>query len=124
MSDYDLSAWIRHVDELRGRGGHLAFGEWHGYLNDGAAPMRGRYVMVRWREPTVAVSHNDPENVVSLARAIERGLEAHIPPAVYRGMVPACGHTRASVQLVDGAAIVCEDCGKTVGQYDAWGEGK
>lgn len=74
MTGYDLSAWISHVDGLRGHDARLASGEWHGYLNDGVAPMRGRYCMVRWCEPTVAVSHDDPARVVSLAKSIERSL--------------------------------------------------
>lgn len=41
--------------------------------------------------------------------------------AAIREAEPTCGHTRASVRLVDGAPVVCQDCGETVGKYDAWG---
>jgi hypothetical protein len=76
----DTAQWIGHVDDLRNRGGLLAFGEWHGYTTDpmhDGPPMRGYYYLVRWAKPTIAVSHDDPAEVVELAKSIERGLEVH-----------------------------------------------
>lgn len=80
MSETRMSVaqWVRHVDALRQRGGLLATGEWHGYTASvGEAPMRGYYYLVRWVKPTIAVSHDDPVEVVELAKSIERGLEVH-----------------------------------------------
>lgn len=72
----EVSEWIERVDALRAQGGPLASGEWHGYLDvqGDDVPMRGRYYLMRWKVPTVAVSHDDPEHVIALARAIEGAL--------------------------------------------------
>jgi hypothetical protein len=68
--------WIRQVNDLREGDPLLARGHWHGYTENYAAftPMRGHLYLVRWNQPTVAVSHDDPEEVVRLARAIEAAL--------------------------------------------------
>lgn len=74
-----IQDWIRHVDHLRLEDELLARGEWHGYLDSehgGGAPMRGHYYLVRWKQPTVAVSHDDREEVVRLARVIEEAVES------------------------------------------------
>lgn len=70
------SEWIAHVDRLRESDDLLARGAWHGYTDapGGGAPMRGRYYLVRWASPTVAVSHDDRDVLVGLAHAIERAV--------------------------------------------------
>jgi hypothetical protein len=70
--------WIREVDELRKGDELLARGYWHGYRDAPGAssrPMRGKYYLVRWEEPTIAVSHDFRDEVVRLARVIEAALE-------------------------------------------------
>lgn len=75
----NTNEWIAHVDALRREDDALAAGEWHGYthaMSGEAPPMRGRYYLVRWVKPTVAVSHDDPDELLDLARIIERALRA------------------------------------------------
>lgn len=76
--------WITHIDAERERrsgstdNAPLAAGDWHAYGNSfssGNSPMHGRYVLVRWADPTVAVSHDDPEEAKRLARLLEAALE-------------------------------------------------
>jgi hypothetical protein len=72
-----VSEWIAQIDHLRTENERLARGHWHGYLappEQGVAPMRGAFYLVRWKEPTVAVSHNDRAEVIRLACAIEEAL--------------------------------------------------
>jgi hypothetical protein len=70
----NVNEWINRIDRLRREDELLAAGEWHGYLSEFGSPppMRGRYVLARWRHPTVLVSHDDPDEAVKLARRIER----------------------------------------------------
>jgi hypothetical protein len=70
----NINDWIGHIDGLRREDELLAVGEWHGYLREfgSGGPLRGNYVLVRWRTPTVLVSHDDPDECVKLARRIER----------------------------------------------------
>lgn len=70
----NTAEWIAHVDRLRTEDELLAVGEWHGYTETepGSSPMKGAYYLVRWRSPTVAVSHDDPDEAIKLARVIER----------------------------------------------------
>lgn len=79
MSTMTIQDWIRHVDRLREKDDLLAQGYWHGYtagraIESGSAPMRGEYYLVRWARPTVAVSHDDRDEVVRLARLIEEAI--------------------------------------------------
>ena len=74
-----VQEWIARIDRKRDADDLLSAGSWHGYLEDplatyGATPMRGRYVLVRWESPTVAVSHDYPDEVIALARRIETAL--------------------------------------------------
>jgi hypothetical protein len=68
--------WIREVDALRANDELLARGYWHGYrdLEGSGTPMRGKYYLVRWGRPTVAVSHDVREEIIRLAREIERAI--------------------------------------------------
>lgn len=78
MSSMTIQDWIRHVDQLRIEDEFLERGYWHGYLASeerSPAPMRGYYYLVRWAQPTVAVSHDDPDEVIRLARAIEEAID-------------------------------------------------
>lgn len=72
----DTSEWIAHVDRLRMEDDLLSRGGWRGYTTamGGEAPMRGHFYLVRWQQPTVAVSHDDPERVLELARLIESAM--------------------------------------------------
>lgn len=80
-SQMSTSEWIDRVDQLREAGDELADGAWHGYTQDVGGPMRGYYVLVRWREPTASVSHDDPDEAVALARIIERAFPSASDPA-------------------------------------------
>jgi hypothetical protein len=73
-----VQEWIRYIDECRKTNVHLARGHWHGYMDapGGAAPMRGRYYLVRWETPTVAVSHDDWSLLIGLASTIEEAFVA------------------------------------------------
>lgn len=75
------SEWIAHVDQLRESNDMLARGHWHGYTSSpgGGAPMRGEYFLVRWAQPTVAVSHDDRSVLISLATDIERAVAEETP---------------------------------------------
>lgn len=78
MIRYGTSEWIDNVDMLRQSNRLLGKGHWHGYTAalGGEAPMRGAYYLVRWNAPTVAVSHDDPDEVVKLAEVIEVALSS------------------------------------------------
>jgi hypothetical protein len=66
------SEWIAEVDRLREGDELLRRGYWHGYTAArGVAPMKGEFYLVRWEQPTVAVSHDDRDEVIRLAKAIE-----------------------------------------------------
>lgn len=76
------SEWIAYVDRIRKTNANLARGEWHGYTSasGGTAPMRGRYYLVRWNDPTVAVSDDDWVRVIGLAWTIEEALKTADEP--------------------------------------------
>jgi hypothetical protein len=115
MAEPDLPDWIRSVDRERLNDPLLARGAWHGYMQGGygeptgVAPMRGRYVLVRWREPTVAVSHADPSTVLELARVIERAL-AEIPPST-----EDVAWMESARLLAEGGAITDEEAQRLIG---------
>ena len=60
----------RLSDELLGRGG------WRGYLNleNMAGPVHGAFGLVRWSLPSVAVAHDDPDELFELARILEKAV--------------------------------------------------
>jgi hypothetical protein len=70
--------WITRIDAARREDEWLRRGEWHGYTNPGGsgAPMKGLYYLVRWASPTIAISHDEPANVLALARLVEQALIA------------------------------------------------
>lgn len=74
----NTSKWIAYVDSLHREDEWLARGEWHGYTDPAgvSTPMKGTYYLVRWASPTVAVSHDDRESALALARLVERALAA------------------------------------------------
>lgn len=75
--------WIDYINEERGRDPLLAHGYWHGYTEAAEAhttPMCGAYYLVRWKVPTVAVSHDDRDELLRLAKAIESSLTQHESP--------------------------------------------
>lgn len=81
MTDSRLDDWIARIDRERLTDVALSRGEWHGYtqgtaIEHGSAPMRGEFYLVRWRQPTIAVSHDDPDEVIRLAVVVERALAA------------------------------------------------
>lgn len=78
-----LNEWIARIDRERLTDTLLRRGAWHGYTAAarGEAPMRGEYFIVRWARPTVAVSHDDPDECLRLAGIIERALAAEPPSA-------------------------------------------
>lgn len=80
MSDPSLNVWIARVNGLREKDELLARGRWTAYkeaesLRASNDPMKGEFILVRWRIPNVAISHYDPEFLVGLARTIEGALE-------------------------------------------------
>jgi len=105
-SPLNTSEWIAYVDQLRDSDPLLQAGAWHGYLNERdeaykftddpenweppnpAHPLRGRYVLARWRPAdrvhggTIVIADDNPTRVVLLARRLEEGfvLDSGMPP--------------------------------------------
>jgi hypothetical protein len=74
LVDVEMQEWMTLVDEARRLDPILRKGDWHAYrhpLRESADPMQGEYVLIRWKAPTVAVSHDQPLRCMDLARIIE-----------------------------------------------------
>lgn len=84
MSHVNLSDWIAYVDRLRETDALLSRGWWHGYLNqhpDGyplhpGHPLRGLYVLARWKngDGSIVVAADSPEACLDFARRAEYAL--------------------------------------------------
>ena len=71
----ETNDWIEEVNKRLGVMPNLAEGGWRGYMNDGYSsiiPVRGRYILYRWREPNIVVAHDDKEEAFRLADRIEK----------------------------------------------------
>lgn len=76
MHDLTISEWRDRASDACGNDPLLARGDWHGYINgadDG--PMVGAYMLVRWVTPSIALSDDDPDELIVLARAVEATLK-------------------------------------------------
>lgn len=71
-----MMKWVTRIEEENAMSPPMARGQWKGYLSDRdtAGPMRGRYTLVRWNRPTIAVAHDNPDECLRLARLIEEAL--------------------------------------------------
>lgn len=97
--------WIAAVDAARASDNLLAAGDWHGYiateeplaLPDATRPMKGRFCLIRWRTPTIAVSTDSEDATIAAAKLIERAL---------RGDDALHPHERRAHQLREQASAV------------------
>lgn len=73
IGEADIVAWIDCFNVIRRDHEQLRRGRWHAYLEDGrdTGPMRGRYILVRWETPTIAISGNSRDDLVGQACMIE-----------------------------------------------------
>lgn len=100
--------WLAAVDAARAEDELLGAGDWHGYIADedtpGAVvashPMKGRYCLIRWKTPTIAVSTDSEEATIAAAKLIERAL---------RGDGARRPHERRAHQLREQASAVGVD---------------
>jgi hypothetical protein len=70
----NLQQWQERVGALRATDPLIKRGRWHGCLLAGVpdgAPIHGTYALVRWELPSVSIAHEDPDEVVWLARMVE-----------------------------------------------------
>jgi hypothetical protein len=73
----NLQQWQQRVGVLRNTDPLIKRGRWQAFLNTTRAdgtPIHGTYGVVRWELPSVSIAHEDPDEVIRLARDVEEAL--------------------------------------------------